>query len=114
HEPFEVDEEGNLVEPEGEQEPMNFRDIVVDFMEKPDADQTQENFLDRVEQLVYDTSMVVNLNDDNFGRGSESSGSALMRKEQPMSHLALNKERKYTQALNTLFRMLFNLITNVP
>lgn len=111
YEPFEEDEDGNLI---ADGEPKSFNDVVVEFLEKPDADQTQENFLDRVEQLIYDTSMVVNLNDDKLGRGTESSGAALLRKEQPMSHLALNKERKYTQALNTLFQMLFNIITNVP
>lgn len=109
-EPFEEDEDGNKVM---EGEPRSLKDVVVEFLEKPNADQTQEHFLDRVERLIYNTSMVVNLNDDKLGRGSESSGSALMQKEQPMSHLALNKERKYTQALNTLFQMLFNIITNV-
>lgn len=89
-------------------------DVKVQFLEKPDADVTQENFLDRVERLIFQTAMVVNLNDDKAGNRSESSGVALARKEQPMANMALNKEHKYTQSLQTMFGMVFNVLGNVP
>lgn len=88
--------------------------LEIDYLEKPNADGTQENFLDRVERKIYETSMVVNLNDDQLGNSNVSSGEALKRKEQPMSNMAVNKERKYNHSLLTLFKMLFNLRTNVP
>lgn len=82
------------------------------YLSKPDADQTQENLLDRLERYIFQTSMVVNLNDDAIGNSGDS-GVALERKEQPMNHMALNKERKYTQALQTMFYMIMRIPNNV-
>ena len=92
----------------------NAEKVVVEFLEKPDADQTQENFLDRTERLIYQLSQVANIDDTTFGTVGNSSGVALEFKLQPMKNLASNKERKFQQGLQTLFSMVFNVVTNVP
>ena len=92
----------------------NAEKVVVEFLEKPDADQTQENFLDRTERLIYQLSQVANIDDTTFGTAGNSSGVALEFKLQPMKNLASNKERKFQQGLQTLFSMVFNVVTNVP
>ena len=92
----------------------NAEKVVVEFLEKPDADQTQENFLDRTERLIYQLSQVANIDDTTFGSSGNSSGVALEFKLQPMKNLASNKERKFQQGLQTLFGMVFNVVTNVP
>ena len=85
--------------------------IVVEFLDKPNGDTTQENLLDRLERLIYQTSMIANINDESFG---SASGVALEFKLQPMKNLAASKERKFTRSLNRLFRNFFGLPTNVP
>lgn len=99
-------------------------DVDAKFLEKPDADQLQEHLLDRLEDLIYRTTSVANMKDTNFG--SSSSGVSLAYKLQPMSNLALNKERKFTQKLRELFKAIqgqlgidysqltFKFIRNVP
>src|SRR5699024_10559636 len=73
----------------------NAEKVTVEFLEKPDADQTQENFLDRTERLIYQLSQVANIDDTTFGTAGNSSGVALEFKLQPMKNLASNKERKF-------------------
>lgn len=78
----------------------------VGFLQKPDADQTQENLLDRLEEKIYQLSMVPNLSDENFGT---SSGIALSYKLQGLDNLCKSKERKFTAGLNTRYKLLCNL-----
>lgn len=85
--------------------------IIVDFLSKPDGDTSQENLLDRIERLIYQTSMIANINDESFGNAS---GVSLEFKLQPMKNLAAMKERKFTRGLNTLFKLFLSLPTNVP
>ncbi len=80
----------------------------VGFLSKPDADQTQENLLNRLEEKIYQLSMVPNLSDENFGT---SSGIALSYKLQGLDNLCKAKERKFTAGLNTRYKMLCNLPT---
>ena len=87
--------------------------VTVEFLDKPDADQTQENFLDRTERLIYQLSQVANINDTTFSTQSMS-GVALEFKLQPMKNLALNKERKFEQGIQTMLQMLFNVDTSIP
>lgn len=87
--------------------------VTVEFLDKPDADQTQENFLDRTERLIYQLSQVANINDTSFSTQSMS-GVALEFKLQPMKNLALNKERKFEQGIQTMLQMLFNVETSIP
>ena len=84
--------------------------IVVEFLDKPDGDTSQENFLNRVERLIYQTSMIANINDESFGNAS---GVALEFKMQPMKNLSGMKERKFTKGLNSLFKCFTALPTNV-
>lgn len=85
--------------------------IVVEFMNKPDGDVTQENMLNRIENLIYQLAMVANINDESFGNAS---GVALEFKLQPMKNLSGMKERKFTKGLNNLFKCFTALPTNVP
>lgn len=78
----------------------------VGFLQKPDADQTQENLLDRLEEKIYQLSMVPNLSDENFGT---SSGIALSYKLQGLDNLCKSKERKFAAGLNTRYKLLCNL-----
>ncbi|NBI08232.1 phage portal protein [Senegalia massiliensis] len=87
---------------------MEGRDIeklVVEFLEKPSADETQENLIDRLEKLIFQISMVMNINDENFGT---QSGIALKYKLQSMENLAKTKERKFQSGLNKRYRMIAN------
>lgn len=85
--------------------------IIVEFMEKPNGDTTQEHLLDRIERLIYQMSMVANINDESFGNAS---GVALEFKLQPMKNLAAMKERKFASGMNRRFKLYFNLVTNIP
>jgi SPP1 family phage portal protein len=84
--------------------------IIVEFMEKPNGDANQEHLLDRLERLIYQISMVANINDESFGNAS---GVSLEFKLQPMKNLAAMKERKFVSGMNRRFKMVFNLPTNI-
>lgn len=77
--------------------------IIVEFLQKPDSDGTQENLINRLEKLIFQISMVANISDENFGT---SSGIALKYKLQSMSNLAKTKERKFRSGLNRRYKML--------
>lgn len=85
---------------------------VVEFMQKPNADETQENLIDRLIEFIYQISMVSNIKDDTFN--ATSSGVALEFKLLPMMNLALMKERKFRASLLNKYKMIFNIPTNVP
>ena len=53
-------------------------EVIVDFLQKPNGDTTQENLIDRLEKLIFQISMVANISDENFGT---SSGIAMKYKE---------------------------------
>lgn len=82
----------------------------VKFLEKPDGDTTQENLLDRLEDLIFKLAMVANISDESYGNAS---GTALEFKLQPMKNLALMKHRKFESALDRLFEIFFGLPTNI-
>lgn len=77
--------------------------IVVEFMEKPNADATQEHLLDRLETQIFAISMVANINDENF---ATTSGIALKYKLQSMSNLAKTKERKFAKGFNRRWELI--------
>lgn len=79
--------------------------IVVEFMNKPDGDTTQENHLNRLERLIFQISMVSNISDENFGTAS---GISLKYKLQAMSNLEKTKERKFTSGMNRRYKLLFS------
>lgn len=76
----------------------------VSFLEKPSADATQENLLTKLERLIFQTSMVANISDENFG---SSSGIALRYKLQAMNNLYRVKERKFTSAMQKRYKLIF-------
>lgn len=80
-------------------------EIIVDFLDKPSGDETQENLINRLERLIYQISMVANISDENFGT---SSGIALKYKLQAMMNLAKAKERKFISGMNRRYKLLFS------
>lgn len=87
------------------------KEIIVEFLDKPDGDQNQENLLDRLERLIYQISMVANINDESFGNAS---GVSLEFKLQPMKNMAAMKERKFKSSMNRRWKMVFNVPMAVP
>lgn len=85
--------------------------VDVKFLDKPDSDEQTEHLLDRLQKLIFQTSMVANISDESFG---SSSGTALAYKLEAMSNLALSFQRKYQSALNKRYKLFFSLLTNVP
>lgn len=80
--------------------------IVVEFLDKPNADTTQENLINRLQELIFQIAMVANISDENFG---SASGISLKYKLQPMENVALMKERKFTAGMMQRFKMMFNV-----
>ena len=78
--------------------------LIVEFMGKPDADETQENLLSRMERLIFQISMIANISDENFGTAS---GISLKYKLHAMSNLEKTKERKFTAGMNRRYKLLF-------
>lgn len=78
------------------------KDIIVEFMQKPDGDATQEHLLDRIERLIFTVAMVCNISDDNF---ATSSGIALRYKMLPMINLEAKKWRKFQAGMNQFWKL---------
>ena len=83
----------------------NAEKLIVEFMEKPNGDETQEHFLDRLERLIFEITGVPNISDDNFGT---SSGIAIKYKMTPMSNLGLTKARKFKAGFNERYKLVFS------
>lgn len=79
--------------------------LEIGFIQKPDGDSTQEHLIDRLERLIFQTCMVANISDENFG---SSSGIALRYKLKCMSDLAKTKERKFTSGMNRRYKLIFS------
>lgn len=89
----------------------NAKDILIQFLQKPTADGTQENLLNRLETLIYQISMVANISDESFGNAT--SGVSLAYKLQAMSNLALTFDRKIEKSLRKRYKIFCSLATNV-
>lgn len=86
--------------------------VAVEFMGKPSNDEGQEHLLDRLQQLIFQVSMVANISDENFGAAS---GIALKYKLQAMSNLEKTKERKFASGMNRRYKLLFSHpVSKVP
>lgn len=79
--------------------------LEVEFLQKPNADSTQENLIDRLDRQIFQISMVANINDENFGTAS---GIALRYRLACMSNLAQVKERKFTASMSERYRLIFS------
>lgn len=77
--------------------------LVVEFMDKPNGDTTQENLIDRLRTDIFQIAMVANISDENFGA---SSGIALKYKLLAMSNLAKMKQNKFIGAMNRRYRLI--------
>ena len=88
----------------------NAKDVLVQFLQKPTADGTQENLLTRLENLIYQTSMVANISDESFGNAS--SGTALSYKLQAMSNLARGFDRKIEKSLRKRYKLIGGLVSS--
>lgn len=86
----------------------NLEKMIVDFMQKPNGDTTQENALDRLEKLIFHISMVANINDENFGN---TSGESIKFKLQSMSNMANTKEEKFKSSFTKRYRMIAHVPT---
>ncbi len=80
-------------------------ELVVDFLQKPNGDTTQENLINRLERLIFQISMVADISDENFGT---TSGIALKYKLLAMSNLAKTKERKFASMMNRRYKLIFS------
>lgn len=87
------------------------KQVEVKFLDKPDSDEQTEHLLDRIQKLIFQTSMVANISDENFG---QNSGTALAYKLEAMSNLALAFQRKFQSSLNKRYKLFCSLKTNVP
>lgn len=76
------------------------------FLEKPSADSTQEHLLDRLEKLIFLTSMIADVSDENFA--GNASGVALKYKLLAMQNLATFKALKFQAAMNRRYKLLFS------
>lgn len=88
------------------------KEIIVEFLQKPTADGTQENLLDRLETLTFMMSMVANISDKDFGNAT--SGNALAYKLWSTSNLALTFDRKNRKSIRKRYKIFCSLSTNVP
>lgn len=77
----------------------------IDFLQRPSADTSQENLLNRLWTTIFQTTSVVNMQDDDF---ATSSGIALRYKMKPMTDMAMAKQRKFTAGLNKRYRLIFS------
>ncbi|GAK31014.1 phage portal protein [Weissella oryzae SG25] len=84
-------------------------DAKASFLERPNGDGTQENLIDRLEEKLFLTAMVTNLNDLSSGASSAASGYSIELRMQAMRGLAANKERKYTSSIRELFKIVFDM-----
>lgn len=75
----------------------------VKFLAKPDADAAQENFLNRLEMLIFKMAMVPDITDESF---STASGTALKMRLMPMGNLARNKERKFVLGIQERLQLI--------
>ena len=82
----------------------NGRGVDVKFLDKPDSDNQTENLLNRLMTLIFQTTMVSNISDENFGNAS---GVSLAYKLQAMSNLALSFQRKFQSGLNQRYKLFF-------
>ena len=90
----------------------NAKDVLIQFLQKPTSDGTQENLLDRLETLIYQTSMVANISDESFG--GATSGTSLAYKLQAMSNLAESFDSKVEKSIRKRLKLFCTLSTNTP
>lgn len=86
------------------------KDILVQFLTKPTADDTQENLLERLETLIHKISMVVDINSESFGN---TSGEALAYKLLATTDLVNNFNRKIKKSLRKRYKLFCQIPANI-
>ncbi|WP_338230801.1 phage portal protein [Lactiplantibacillus paraxiangfangensis] len=81
-------------------------DASVEFLDKPNSNELQENALKHLSDNIYDGAQVVNLSDPALS--SSASGKALEQKMQPMTMLASTKAEKMRTAIKRLLTIILN------
>ena len=81
----------------------NASDLVVEFLERPNADGSQENLLNRLYELIFVTAMVVNISDADF---TAASGQAMKYRLQPMTNMAGKINRRLTKSIKQLYKLI--------
>lgn len=88
----------------------NAKDILVQFLTKPTADDTQENLLDRMEALIHKISMIIDISNENFGN---STGEALAHKLLPTSNVVKFFNRKIEKSLKKRYKLFCCIQANI-
>ena len=88
----------------------NAKDILVQFLTKPTADDTQENLLNRMEALIHKISMIIDISNENFGN---STGEALAHKLLPTSNVVKFFNRKITKSLKKRYKLFCCIPANI-
>ena len=88
----------------------NAKDVVVQFLQKPTADTTQEHLLDRLESQIYQKAMVVNFGADGFG--ANESGDARSYRLLQMDNLAAFTNKKFKKSIMKRYKIFCSLPTN--
>lgn len=90
----------------------DIKNTIVNFLQKPTADATQENLLDRLERLIFQISMVANISDESFS--NVASGEALAYKLWNTSNLGNTYDLKNVKTIEKIFKLWCSLSTNCP
>ena len=88
----------------------NAKDILVQFLQKPTADGTQENLLNRTEDLIHKISMVTDMNSENFGNAT---GEALAYKLLPTNNLTKFFDRKIVKSIRKRYKLFCQIPANI-
>ena len=88
----------------------NAKDILVQFLTKPTADDTQENLLERMESLIHKISMIIDMSNENFGN---STGEALAHKLMPTSNVVKFFNRKIRKSLKKRYKLFCCIPANI-
>ena len=83
----------------------------IGFLERPDGDNIQEHMIDHLNQTIHEDTGIPDMKDEAFS--GNSSGVAIRYKLMPMENRAMTKERKFTQGLRKLYKIIFSAFTNV-
>lgn len=83
----------------------------IGFLERPDGDNIQEHMIDHLNQTIHEDTGIPDMKDEAFS--GNSSGVAIRYKLMPMENRAMTKERKFTQGLRKLYKIVFSSFTNV-
>lgn len=87
----------------------NAKDVLINFLQKPTADGTQENLLERTENLIHKISMVTDISSESFGNAT---GEALAYKLLPVSNITKFFNRKISKSIKKRYKLFCTLTAN--